>query len=900
MGSQICSAAKTTANETSLFMNTNQIASESPFFLPLVIGLMLAWTVSRKLRKSNHHQLQAPSLKSNYSQTNRGGLARKQEFLSRIGSKYGYKDTPGGWIDDWRPREFPKLLRPYSEDKNIPTAATEEEVYLDYAGSALPTKSQLQSIYTSTEILANPHSSGPAASRTLLGINQVKQRILHHLNAMPGRFASMKQPPVGSKPLDSHSGYEPLFTSGATESIRIIAERFPWQPRCPSCGYQSIFLYAQNSHTSVVGMRELAIQYGARFVCRTIEEILSMTKDDFLSLQSETACSRESEECCCSRTPNLLAFPAECNFGGRRPNVSAILSTARKSGWYTLLDIAKAACTAPISLREWNPDFCCLSFYKLFGEPSGLGALLVKRSSVSVLSSNKQRRHFLGGGSVNILLPKRDFAIPRSEPTPLASFRGGTDHFRGILQLNHGFDELERLGGMCRIHEHATCLARELTRQLRKLRHGNGRKAVVLYSEESDVSGPTVAFNIRRDDGSFVGYNEVSKLAGLHHPPMQFRTGCFCNPGACQQALGFTDDEAIDNYETAGHVCGDHIDLVRGSPTGAIRISFGKDSLWEDMDSFVMFVEKTFVNRRPRGTSTRNKSSTPAKVRVSEVYVFPIKSCAAQRVKKWRIELPSGKLVHDREFALVDASGTAMRLQSYPKLGMIKPSIDMESETLTVSAPGQDDIILSLTTAEHQDMESDVVKVCGNKCGGRLWGDYEVSVWFSSFLGVQCWLARFYDGDYQLPCSTKSPLACSPRTSFANEQPLLLISENAVAALNQVLAEQNQTMVGSKHFRPNLVVRSMTEDLCHIEDEWEGLCLSNKTEVKFQVKGTCARCTMIDFDPTTGNKGKTLSCLAKYRRQNGRITFGIFLRAVLEDSKNDHFWILEGDELTSL
>lgn len=396
MDSQACSAAETTANETSLLINGNRIASDSPIVLTLVIGLMLAWAVSRKLRQWNHQQLQAPSFKSNPSRPNRAGLARKREFLSRIGNKYGYKNTPGGWIDDWRPREFPKLLCPYSDDHSTDARpATEEEVYLDYAGSALPTKSQLQSIYTSTEILANPHSSGPAASRTLLGINQTQQRILHHLNAMPGRFASMKHPPLDSKPADSHSGYEPVFTPGTTEAIRMIAERFPWQPKCSNCGCQSILLYAQNSHTSVVGMRELAIQYGARFVCRTMEEIETMADNDFLNMQSTTACNKNDKERCCSKTSHLLAFPAECNFGGSRPNVAAILSTARKSGWYTLLDIAKAASTGPISLREWNPDFCCLSFYKLFGEPTGLGALLVKRSSISILSSNKQQRHYL-------------------------------------------------------------------------------------------------------------------------------------------------------------------------------------------------------------------------------------------------------------------------------------------------------------------------------------------------------------------------------------------------------------------------------------------------------------------------------------------------------------------------
>jgi molybdenum cofactor sulfurtransferase len=436
------------------------------------------------------------------------------------------------------------------------------------------------------------------------------------------------------------------------------------------------------------------------------------------------------------------------------------------------------------------------------------------------------------------------------------------------------------------------------------------------YLSSAPLPGPTVALNVQREDGSFVGYNEVSKLAAtnsssstsstlIHHPPIQFRTGCFCNPGACQQALGLTDEQAIDNFETAGHVCGDHIDLVHGQPTGAIRISFGKDSLWEDLDAFVVFIETTFVSRTAREKSTKAatslRSRSPTKVELSELYLFPIKSCSAQRVSRWRIELPSGKLVHDREFALVDTSGTAMRLQTCPKMGMIVPSIDLLNQTMTISAPGRDDLVVNLAVANYHDSGHTIVKVCGNKCGGRLWGEYAVSEWFSSFLGVQCWLARFSNGEYQMPQQHRangSPLVVHPRVGFANEEPILLISENAVGALNQVLEEQHQTLVGSRHFRPNLVVKSIRDDGCHIEDEWKILTLlTPNVTLRFEVKGSCARCTMIDYDPMTGKKGKTLSALAKYRRRNGQITFGIFLRAMAQNSDNKEIWIEEGDDL---
>jgi molybdenum cofactor sulfurtransferase len=868
----------------------------------IVIFSLFAFLSTRELykrKKSSKSEAHSPIKKDSLK------MKRKEDFLSRVGDAYGYKGTKGGFIDDWRPKELPHLQLPLSGQSIEEEDDMEREVYLDYAGSALPTKSQLEKIFTSASstTLANPHSTGPAASRTLLGMEQAKTQILNRFHAAPGRLASLDHPPSSLSNQDRHPGYGILFTSGTTQALRIIAERFPWRKRCLECGRQSIFLYAQNSHSSVVGMRELALGLGARFHCCTIEEIQRMDKEGFERLENESMTSMERwNNCICCQDKsicNLLVFPAECNFGGHRPISKSIIGAARESGWFTMLDIAKAASTGPIDLRDENPDFACISFYKMFGAPTGLGSLFVKRSTTDLLFQNKQQRRYVGGGSLNLILTKKDFL---SQSNNLASLTSGSSHFRGILQLSHGFDEIDRLGGMSRVHQHATTLVKELNRRLQATFHGNGRPVVVIYgawgnAKKSFTAGPTAAMNILRDDGSVVGYNEVAKLAALHKPAIQFRTGCFCNPGACQEALKLSDEQLIHNFEVAGHVCGDHMDLIDGEPTGAIRISFGKDSLWEDLDEFVLFVERTFVNKyssEAREISTLEASAGPAQVTLTELYVFPIKSCAAQCVPGWRIDLPSGKLAYDREFALVDASGTALRLQNFSKMGTISPRIDLEKQTMTVAAPGWDDLVLSLSESYSRCAGSNDVSVCGYKCGGRLWGGWKASEWFSSFLGVQCWLARYSD---------EPARAINPRHGFANDQPLLLISENAVQALNEVLSEQKQKLVGSKHFRPNMVVHSKREykgGVSHIEDGWKSLVLK-KQGLTFEVKGDCARCSMVDYDPSTGSKGKTLRALAKYRRRNGQITFGIFLRAVATgDAKNQWIWIKEGEVLLGL
>ncbi len=195
---------------------------------------------------------------------------------------------------------------------------------------------------------------------------------------------------------------------------------------------------------------------------------------------------------------------------------------------------------------------------------------------------------------------------------------------------------------------HTRSLAIEAALRLAALKHYNGSPVVDLYGQwgpvlqdakngvdtlnESKVTlpGPIVAFNVLRSDGSYVGYNEVSKLAALGSVPIQFRTGCFCNPGACQDVLNLSEDQAKRYYLKNKKVCGDSIDIIDGFPTGAIRISMGKDSLWEDVDILVSFIQRTFSdNCEPIHSKTADPFNNATTTnRLEEIFVFPIKSCA--------------------------------------------------------------------------------------------------------------------------------------------------------------------------------------------------------------------------------------------------------------------------------
>ena len=82
-------------------------------------------------------------------------------------------------------------------------------------------------------------------------------------------------------------------------------------------------------------------------------------------------------------------------------------------------------------------------------------------------------------------------------------------------------------------------------------------------------------------------------MASLYN--IHLRTGCFCNTGCCQKFLSLSNKQVKDNL-SAGHVCGDDVDLIEGKPTGSVRISFGYMSNFADAKTFLNFLEECFLD----------------------------------------------------------------------------------------------------------------------------------------------------------------------------------------------------------------------------------------------------------------------------------------------------------------
>ncbi|XP_068051500.1 molybdenum cofactor sulfurase isoform X5 [Anomalospiza imberbis] len=421
------------------------------------------------------------------------------------GCEYGYGHGDG--LSALRDREFPRL-------RGI--------TYLDHAGSALFPESLLKAFTDDlrNNTYGNPHSQNISSKLTYDTIEHVRYRILQHFHT-------------------TAEDYTIIFTSGCTAALKLIAESFPWIPegtKQPS----SRFCYLTDSHTSVVGMRGITASMNVLSVPIKPKEILL----------AKSRLPAEEQNC---TTPHLFSYPAQSNFSGTKYPLSWIQDI--KSGrlcpiklpgkWFVLLDAASYVSTSPLDLGVHQADFIPISFYKIFGFPTGLGALLVNNRIAPFL-----RKTYFGGGTAAAYLAGEDFYFPRKSIAQ--RFEDGTVSFLDIIALKHGFDVLEKLtGGMEKIKQHTFALAHYTYTVLSNLKYANGAPVVRIYSDTDfsnpDVQGPIINFNVLDENGQVLGFSQVDSMASLHN--IHVRTGCFCNTGACQMHLGISNEDIQRNLQ---------------------------------------------------------------------------------------------------------------------------------------------------------------------------------------------------------------------------------------------------------------------------------------------------------------------------------------------------------------
>jgi len=435
---------------------------------------------------------------------------------------------------------------------------TIDEIYLDYTGSGLYPDSLVEQYADLIRHgnLGNPHSSNPASERSSLIEYQTRIGILEFFNAA--------------------DDYEVIFTQNASMGAKLVGESYHFFDT-------SHYLVLADNHNSVIGIREYLPDANGYDVCEIQKQDLRIPADillDHLKNKPEGV-------------NNLFAFPAQSNVSGVQHDLSWI-QTAQDMGWDVLLDAAAYVPTSVLDLSVYKPDFVILSFYKMFGFPTGIGALLIKKTSFSKLIKKG-----FAGGTVEIasaLTNNKILSLSMSK-----RFENGTIDFLSFPAVINGLEFLSRIG-MKKINARIKWLRSYLFEQLNDLKHSNGIPMVNLYGpRDNEHVGGTISMNVIDSNGKAYPFDAVQQKA--NECKISIRSGCFCNPGIDETMNDITPENLnwFFGLQDSVYQCSFEIKTsMFGVNRGAVRVAVGIPTTISELDRFINFI-----------SSFRNVAVTP-------------------------------------------------------------------------------------------------------------------------------------------------------------------------------------------------------------------------------------------------------------------------------------------------
>ena len=439
-------------------------------------------------------------------------------------------------LDDLRTREYARL-------------DASEHIYLDYTGGGLYAETQVRQHHEllSRHIFGNPHSANPTSLAATQLVEHTRAYILKFFNADPAE-------------------YDVIFTGNASGALKLVGESYPFAK-----GGQ--YLLTFDNHNSVNGIREFAHARGADVTYIPVG--LPDMRVDTATLDGYLVTGEKGQH-------NLFAYPAQSNFSSVQHPLEWI-ERAHAAGWDVLLDAAAFAPTNRLDLGKIKPDFVPLSFYKIFGYPTGIGALIARKEALA-----KLHRPWFAGGTITVASVQGDKYYLADGHT---AFEDGTPNYLDIPAVEIGLKHIESIG-YDMIHERVQCLTGWLLDNLTQMKHSTGEPLARIYGPTTmKERGGAVTINFFDKHGQAIDHRSIEGEASQDN--ISLRTGCFCNPGAGEIALGISRVELDVCFTTPGHEerlsLNDFRLCIDGKNNGAVRISTGLVTNFNDVEAFLHF-----------------------------------------------------------------------------------------------------------------------------------------------------------------------------------------------------------------------------------------------------------------------------------------------------------------------
>lgn len=458
---------------------------------------------------------------------NKVHIISEESFLSLYPE---YEET--NILDEIRRKEFSRL------DQN-------NHVYLDYTGGGLYSESQIRKHYEMLKkgVFGNPHSTNPTSVSAEQLVNETRTSILNYFNA---------------------DEYYCIFTQNATGALKIVGESYPFDSN-------SFLLLTFDNHNSVNGIREYAKNKGSDF---------SYSAINYEDLHFNRSALQNNLNSYDTFSNKLFAYPAQSNVSGVKHDLGWV-KYAQERGWHVLLDASAFVPTDKLDLSIVKPEFVSMSFYKMFGYPTGLGALLVRKDAFDLLE-----KPWFAGGTVTLASVMADRHFLENNH---AKFEDGTINYLNIPALKIGIDFIRGIG-IETINKRVRILTDYFLNEVKKIYHSNGQPVIQVFGpKNTENRGGTVILNFFDSNGEVIPFYEIERITNKHN--ISIRSGCFCNPGIDEINHHLQGDRILEFFDSRDG--GNYEDMVKylEKMRGAIRVSFGIVSNFKDVQTLLNLIQ---------------------------------------------------------------------------------------------------------------------------------------------------------------------------------------------------------------------------------------------------------------------------------------------------------------------
>ena len=310
---------------------------------------------------------------------------------------------------------------------------------------------------------------------------------------------------------------------------------------------------------------------------------------------------------------------------------------------------------------------------------------------------------------------------------------------------------------------------------------------------------------------------------------------------------------------------------------------------------------------RPARTAVCNRGhgsqSAPPSVRVSELWVYPVKSMRGS--KRNHVELDAHGIKHDRRFMVCTAAGDFKTQRQLPKMAALLPELVSDSDgdylllTSATSGALSQPLKVPILTSRDVGVTLQTVRIWDQAVEGAVDQGNAVGDWLCDALGEPD-LRLFYMDDVCVrrvnhpPTLGEFPADSPGIVGFADGYPILLLGEESVGELNSRMPRPEDA-VGVDRFRPNIVVKGASP---FAEDSW----------LKFSINGMpmsgvkrCSRCRIPTIPQITGDApedgmdAEPTVTLREFRRGHGLKADEVYMGINVMHGQAENWCLQVGD-----